>query len=590
MHFKLKKPVIESLTAVAQVLYNRGVPTKDMRHYLHTSKKDIASYYDFGKERLRQAAILLTNAISHNNPAAVIVDCDCDGMTSAALLINYLYKIAPSWTENKVQWFLHEGKQHGLSDYPLKTIVPQTLILCPDSSSNDYEIHKRIKEELGGSVIVLDHHEAKEESRYAVVINNQLCDYPNKALSGVGVTWQFCRYLDELLELEIADEFLDLVAIGLIGDMMDIRSFETRYLIDEGLKSENIHNPLIYGLATKNKFSLGNKITPTGAAFYIVPLINSMMRSGTLEEKEILFQAMLNHKAYQTIPSTKRGHQQGEMETIVTQALRLATNVKSRQTKAQEQGVTCLEELIAFNQMSDNKALLFLLESGQLEAGIAGLCANKFASKYQRPCLILTKGQSENGECVYQGSARGYVKTGLLDFKSLCSGFDGVIMCEGHANAFGIAVRSERAEDFQKYLNEKLKDLPTETTYYVDYIYDNIHIEVEDIFDLARYSYLWGQELEEPLVAIKSLKVSKDMIEIKGAEKNPTLIIPLPNGVELIKFKVSPEEVSSLLDAGADYLTLDAVGKCQLNNFYGKETPQIRIEDFCITGRNKFDF
>ena len=61
----------------------------------------------------------------------------------------------------------------------------------------------------------MDHHEAEKKSEYAIVINNQLSDYPNKDLSGVGVTWQICRALDDIFCTSHADGLLDLVALGL---------------------------------------------------------------------------------------------------------------------------------------------------------------------------------------------------------------------------------------------------------------------------------------------------------------------------------------------------------------------------------------
>lgn len=70
-------------------------------------------------------------------------------------------------------------------------------------------------QEMGCSVIILDHHIQDIENPYAIIINNQTSDYPNKELSGVGVTWQFCRYLDSLLKQNFADQYLDLVALGL---------------------------------------------------------------------------------------------------------------------------------------------------------------------------------------------------------------------------------------------------------------------------------------------------------------------------------------------------------------------------------------
>ena len=53
--------------------------------------------------------------------------------------------------------------------------------------SKDYDFHKKIKK-AGRQIIILDHHEAEHVSEDAIVINNQLSNYPNKELSGAGVT------------------------------------------------------------------------------------------------------------------------------------------------------------------------------------------------------------------------------------------------------------------------------------------------------------------------------------------------------------------------------------------------------------------
>lgn len=55
---------------------------------------------------------------------------------------------------------------------------------------------------------------------------------------------------------------------------------------------------------------------------------------------------MLKHKAFITLPSTKRGHTIEETEQLVEQAMRIVTNVKARQTKAQDAGLELLEQLI----------------------------------------------------------------------------------------------------------------------------------------------------------------------------------------------------------------------------------------------------
>ena len=174
----------------------------------------------------------------------MVVDSDADGFTSSALLLNYLNRLFPKWTQKNITYVLHEGKQHGLNDQNLEDITKSyyKLVICADSSSNDYEAHKYLHEN-GIDILILDHHEAEKVSENACVINNQLSNYPNKTLSGVGVVYKFCCYIDSLLKKNIANDFLDLVAIGMIADMMDLRDLETKALITEGLR--RIQNPHI---------------------------------------------------------------------------------------------------------------------------------------------------------------------------------------------------------------------------------------------------------------------------------------------------------------------------------------------------------
>lgn len=71
------------------------------------------------------------------------------------------------------------------------------LIILPDAGSNDVEEHK-ILSEMGYDIICLDHHLISQKSENAIIVNNQSSEkYGNKALSGVGVVYQFLRALDE---------------------------------------------------------------------------------------------------------------------------------------------------------------------------------------------------------------------------------------------------------------------------------------------------------------------------------------------------------------------------------------------------------
>lgn len=585
MIYRLKNEIDSRLSATEQILVNRGIRQSDVKHYLNTTDKDINSPLAFGEEIMRRAAATLIQTIQNGDAILIVVDADCDGYTSSALLINYLYDLFPSYVENKLHWFLHEGKQHGLSDVVVGSNYK--LVICPDAASNNYSEHLELANR-GIPVLILDHHEAEITSPNAIVINNQLSNYPNKALSGVGVTWQFCRYLDNLLDKNYANNYLDLVALGNMADMMDMTSFETKQLITMGFKDENIKNPFINGMAKKNAYSLGNKITPMGAAFYIAPFVNAMVRSGKAEEKELLFKSMIKFLAFQQVPSTKRGHNFGEMETIVDQALRTATNVKNRQTKAQDNMLEVLEKKIADEGLLQHKVLLFILEPGTVDKNIAGLVANKFMAKYQRPCCILTKCQTEKG-IMCQGSARGCDLAGVTQFKDICDAAPGVEYAQGHQGAFGLSVALDQTAAFLSYTDEVLKDMPNEPIYYVDYIYEGSDVKPQDILDIAFLDDLWGTGMPEPFIAIRGLRINKDMVTVYS-KKDLTLKITLPNKLSLIMFKAPEDLCDKLQNQNPGTYTFDIVGTCNANEWCGNITPQLFIEDYNITGQQKYLF
>ena len=603
------------LTAQETVLYNRGIKTKEkMIKYMNTTDDDINSFMSFGIAPLKNAAAALITTINNDEDAIVIVDPDCDGYVSSSTLINYLYDLFPAWVQNHLTWFMHSGKQHGLSDFPIGKIDNPNLklIICPDSSSNDYTYHQQLAEK-GIEVIVLDHHEADRISEHAIVINNQLSDYPNKDLAGVGVTWQFCKYLDSLMGEDYADKYLDLVALGLTADMMSLTSIETKHLINKGFDYEYLKNPFVFGMAKKNSFSLKGKVNSIGAAFYIAPFVNAMVRSGTQEEKELLFQSMLTFKAFEILPSTKRGHKPGETETLVEQALRVATNVKNRQTRAQDEGLEFLENMIEEQNLLEHKVLLFLLEPGQIDRNIAGLIANKFMAKYQRPCCILTKVTEKistevPGRVVplmttkvsYQGSARGYDKSGITNFKDLCAAAPGVMFAEGHQGAFGLGIECGYLEEengaevygdsilqFLKYTDEVLKDMDSEPTYLVDIIYNGENVPPQDILDISHMDDFWGKDFDEPYIVIENLKITKDMF-IVYKKKTNTAKFTLSNKVNLLLFNAD-DEFCELFENNA-CVTINVLGQCRENEWNGYVTPQIEIKDFEIVSTNKYLF
>lgn len=584
MKTKLYSKFDENVPMLNRVLINRGVPINELRHYMNTTDRDINDFLSLGEDDLKQAAVHLCNTIQEDKSCLIIVDADCDGYTSSAILINYLHHWVPSWTERKLKWFLHSGKQHGLSDC-IQEALCYDLIICPDSSSNDYDYHQRLND-AGIPVIVLDHHEAPEKSQYATIINNQLSDYSNKDLSGVGVAWQFCRYLDHMLEDDYANELLDLNALGNCGDMMSMLSIETKHLINKGFLTENIKNPFIYHMAQKNAFKLGNEITPMGAAFYIVPFVNAMVRSGTQEEKDILFRAMLNHKAFEKTAEIKYNKPTGKEITVVERAISVCEAVKRRQTKVETDTMEFIEKKIKENNMMEHKVLLFLLEPGQVDRNVAGLVANKIMAKYQRPCCILTRVDNE-GILSFQGSARGCDKVGITEFKDICAATGYTMYEAGHQGAFGLGILEDNIENFVNATDLSLADMSDEPVYYIDHIFHGNDVDCNQILEIANHPELWGSRMDEPYMMIEDLVVTNDMVNVYEKKTN-TLKITLPNGLALIKFNITDDERDMFKGDGC--IRLNIVGQCRKNEWMGNVSAQMEIKDYDIITQSKYYF
>ena len=578
MKYKLIAKPNKNYSPMQQILVNRGIDVKDIEHYLKTSDADILNPDLL--DNMIEGVKRLISAIKNQEKIFLIVDCDADGFTASAALVNYIYKVFPS-AMDLLSIQLHEGKEHGIEEKWLEEIVANEykLVICPDASSNDYNQHKFLKDN-GIDVLVLDHHDAEEVSENAIIINNQLSDYPNKTLSGVGIVYKFCSKIDELMKIKEADTILDLVSLGMIADMMDMRNFETKHLIQKGLT--RIENPFFKALVERQAYSIGETVTPIGVAFYIAPLINATIRVGTQNEKEVMFKAMLNHCAYDMIPSTKRG-EKGKTEAVVVQAVRNATNVRNRQKKARDNGFEYVEQIIAANNLDKNKIIVVQV-SEDLDKNLTGLIANQLMAKYQKPVLLVR----ETDEGLLQGSARGYDKSELKDLKSflLESGF--MEYAEGHAAAMGVGIYKDKVSALVDYSNTVLANYDFSACYDVDYEYMSNDFKAQDIIDIGSMKSLWGKGVDEAMVVIKGIKITSNNITLMSANKNPTIKITLQNGTSLIKFGASQAEFESLKSSG--YTEIDVIGTCAINEWQGMITPQILIKDYEVVGKQDYYF
>lgn len=556
----------------------------DMQHYLHTTETDVIN--PLRLDNLEEGAKLLISHISQEHNIFIQVDCDCDGYTSAALLINYLYSLFPAFCKKHLTYRLHEQKIHGII---LDTIPDNThLVIAPDSSSNQNIEHKALKDK-GIDVLVIDHHISEEEEKsVGCIVNNQMCDYPNKTLSGVGVVYKFCSYIDSLLNINQADKYLDLVALGVIADVMYLTDYETRYLIDKGLK--NVNNPYFYEMALKQDYSLQGKRTPTGVAFYIAPGINATTRVGTYTEKLTLFESFLDHKAYEQVPSTKRG-EKGQFESRVTQACRNSVNIRNRQNNSRDANLEAIDSLIQQQGLLDNKLLIICLnENLSIDKNLTGLVANQIMGKYKRPVLVLNKYEipiedSDKTEIVWSGSGRNVESRDLPDLRKFLLKSGLVEFAQGHEGAFGVSVKEANVEPLLQYANEQLKSIEFNQVYEPDVIFQGDNFSYKEIEEVAELEWVWGHGVEEPFLVFENVRVNKDNLSLL---KGTTLKLSI-NGIDFIKFKSSSEEYENL-NSELGYTIINIVGRCNMNVWGGMATPQVFIEDYEIVRKFNYNF
>lgn len=400
---------------VSELLLDRGIIKGDKnfcRQYFFPTEDNELPPTDL--DNIELAFQLLLKHLENGSHIYLVVDCDVDGYTSAAVFYGYLTKyLHPLYPNFRFSCHIPDGKEHGLETLmdDLTEKKKYDLIVCPDSASNDYECHE-ILSDMGYDICCLDHHIAPRYSDYAVVVNNQLSKfYTNKDLSGVGVVYKFLEYCDKRFEINGAKDYLDLVAVGEISDMMNMGTLENRYICDYGLA--HIKNEFLRALAERQSFSIGDRpLTQMGVSFYITPLINALIRVGSQIEKENLFYAFIEPNLM--VPSTKRGSPPDEEETIVEQVIRNCSTAKSRQKKEEEKVAELLDIQICENCLDDNKILILNADELDVPTTLTGLCAMEVAAKYKKPVIL---GRTTKDGKLLRGSIRGRDDSELKDFR-----------------------------------------------------------------------------------------------------------------------------------------------------------------------------
>jgi single-stranded-DNA-specific exonuclease len=397
-------------------------------------------------------------------------------------------------------------------------------------------------------------------------VNNQLSKISTN-LSGVGMTYKFCKALDEELWENKADNYLDLVAVGMIADYMDTKDLEVQYYIRQGLS--NIKSPALKALIEAQDFSLKGELNPINIAFYIAPLINSVYRLANIEDKDMMFKSFANidtDKLYIYKPT--RGSKKGEEieELIYQQSARMCVSYNGKRKRLSDKLIKPVEDQINL----DNKIICVKVNKEESE-GMSGLIANSLLGKYHKPAIVY----SINEKNEIKGSMR--ANTG--DFKDKLQKTGLFVFVSGHQDAAGLQIKEECLENINEKLNEFFKDETFEKIHYIDFKIPFEEISFEFIKDICDLKYIYSTSIQEPLIYIQDIKVQTKDIKLIGEKKNTIKIET--DEVDFIKFKSNEDVYNNMVD-WKEEVSLNIIGRASINEYNGKLTAQIMAEDWEI--------
>lgn len=570
---------------VSRILKARGIPEEDHSAFLFPDESLENDPYEI--HNMKKAVNIILDAIDAEKNIIVSGDPDADGVTSLAIMVNrlreiqkrndfgldYIYPqrdtghgllgqltIKNEWNETVSDDSLPQEeiddaqKLIDLSISNIKKVEMADVLIVIDSSSNDIEGVKLAKKIAGDDlkVIILDHHQFDEPQgafdmdEHAVLVNihHPYDDSINKCLSGAGMAYKACKAIDvEIGEDGFSNQYRDLMAVGMVGDMMDMTNLENRFLISQGL--QNVTN---VGLSRILKGAKVNtyRYNTTDIGFSIAPLINSSARMGEIELAiEIL---LVDNDA---------------------DAKRLRLKMDKLNKKRQELQKSIVNKYIDNVDLND-KIIIIIDDSSN--KGMNGLVAQNIAQKYHRPCFVVKHNKEDN---ICRGSGRSYGKFNTQEFLSELD----FVKASGHGQAHGIEFPLDKLDELKDYINDNMSDdLEKETTYYYDIELNNPEEAMMDFKDIANINYITGTKF--PAVTIKMSNIPIEERDVIGKTKE-TVKFKTMEDLVLIKFKVN-EYWNDDIDM---FDEVSVVGTPNINEFYNfakKETirtPQIMILD-----------
>ena len=467
---------------IAEILARRGVESQQelelkLKYLLAPSMKG-----------LPEAIQLIDAAIDAGQKIVIVGDYDADGATSTALMLLALRDMGAD-----VDYLVPDRFKYGygltpaIADLAFASFTPDLLITVDNGISS----HDGVKQaqDHGMQVIITDHHLTTKPTpaAEAVVNPNQLdCEFPSKALAGVGVAFYVLANLSTHRKKlgkssTVITNYLDLVALGTYADVASL-DYNNRILVDAGLKriQQHLCRPGISALleiAGRDAATL--KAQDLG--FVLGPRINA---AGRMETMDIGIECLLAKNLATAYPLAEQLNQ---------------LNVERRQVegKIKQEALAELEK-IQLDEMELPAALIMFEQ--HWHQGVIGIVAGRLKEQFHRPSIVFA---ADADGIHIKGSARSIEGIHIRDAIERVAEQNPHIVSHfgGHAAAAGLTIKKAHFAEFKQTFEQLIASMDESlftATLWTDGELPASAFQIDTV-DLLHNLSPWGQKFPQPI-------------------------------------------------------------------------------------------
>ena len=470
---------------LARFLVLRGIDSYNgARNYFRSTKEDL--HDPKGLVDIEMAGQRIADAITSKERVLVYGDFDADGVTSTALILKFLQSHQLD-TEFYIPHRQQENHGFHASGVEVARSHHCSLMIVVDCGTNDEETAE-LAREAGIDLIICDHHQNDDLQPVChahINPNQSRCSYPVKEISACALAYKMIQVTLEKLgqSPESADQYLDLVAISTICDIMPLVG-ENRILAQEGLKElRSSPHPALKSLMTISKCNQP-RLSSSDIAMQLGPRLNAAGRLAHASEAVNLLMSKTKSEAE---PLAKRLDQLNQLRKSHTAKL---VPVASK---------------LARIQLAGRLTSALVLHHSDWHPGILGMAASRMVEEFHIPAIILTDVPNSDGSEVF-GSVRTYGEIHILAALTACQNL--LIRYGGHAKAAGLTLKKDDLPQFRDALNSEIRKQSHTHSVSEEIEYDaQLHLsDISGKFErILNRCQPFGKANEAPLFLIENL-------------------------------------------------------------------------------------